>query len=488
MPPRPNILVFLPDEQSVHALGCYGNRTVYSPHIDSLAAQGVTLDAAYSNYPLCVPSRLSLLSGQHPHKIDAWDNRSTLDSRARTFAGDLTAAGYRTCLIGKMHFAGEEQRHGFELRPYGDLLGWSHQPDPPETARDLSRIAAGPSEIPLDQTQEEIVNREAITFLRRQRETEPDRPFLLVLGYNRPHFPLRPPRRWWDRYWPHGYDLPHVPEGHVEQLHPWIQGVRHRSDGDGFTEEQTARARAGYYGCVSYVDEKVGEILATLDDLGIAEETLVVFTSDHGEMMGAHDMWGKRTFYEGSARVPFIARWPGHLPAGTRVAAPAELVDLYPTLCAAAGIAPPRDLDGDDLRPLLAGDAASWRNVAVSDYVQWLPAPARMVRHGRWKLNYYTGAGFELFDLSADPDELHDLSADPAHQSTIQSLLPHLSRGGWSPPLAEARWRDYQRRGPATPRRLLRTPNQFWADGPPYRDDEDFYPADVDWNRVPIRP
>ena len=231
---RPNILVFLPDEQSVHALGCYGNRTVESPHVDALAAQGVTLDAAYCNSPLCVPSRLSLLTGKHPHRIDAWDNRSVLDPGARTFAGDLAAAGYRTCLIGKMHFAGEEQRYGFQLRPYGDLRGWSHQPDPPQTARDLSRIAAGPSEIPLGQTQEEVVNREAIGFLRRQRQAEPERPFLLVLGYNRPHFPLRPPRRWWDRYWPHGHDLPRVAPGEVERLHPWIRAVRHRSDGDGF--------------------------------------------------------------------------------------------------------------------------------------------------------------------------------------------------------------------------------------------------------------
>ena len=195
----------------------------------------------------------------------------------------------------------------------------------------------------------------------------------------------------------------------------------------------------------------MGEVLGELDALGIAGETLVVYTSDHGEMMGAHDMWGKRTFYEGSARVPFVVRWPGRVPAGGRVAEPSELVDLYPTLCAAAGVAPPDDLDGDSLLPLLSGDASGWRGVAVSDYCQWLPAPARMVRLGRWKLNYYTGAGFELFDLGADPDELHDLSARPESRTTLLELLPHLARGGWSPALAEALWRDYQRRGPRLP-------------------------------------
>lgn len=282
--------------------------------------------------------------------------------------------------------------------------------------------------------------------------------------------------------------MPDVPEGHVDQLHPWIKAVRHRSDGAGFTAEQTARARAGYYACVSYVDEKVGEILRELDQLGLTEDTLVVYTSDHGEMMGAHDMWGKRTFYEGSSRVPFIVRWPTHLPAGTRVPNPAELVDLYPTLCAAAGATPPADLDGDNLLPLLSGDSSSWRNTAVSDYVQWLPAPARMVRRGPWKLNYYTGAGFELVDLHADPHELHDLSSSPDHQPTIRDLLRNLARGGWSPQIAEAVWRDYQRRGPTFPKRPLRTPNQYWAGGPPYRDAEDFYPTNVDWNRIPIRP
>jgi choline-sulfatase len=379
---RPNILVLLPDEQSVHALGCYGSRAAQTPHIDRLAAQGATLDAAYTNCPLCVPSRLSLLAGKHPHKVNAWDNRSVLEPGARTFARHLSEAGYRTCLIGKMHFAGEEQRHGFDERPYGDLCGWSHQPDPPDTAHGLSRIAAGPAAIPEAQMQETIVNREAIAFLRRHAVGDRQQPFMLVLGYNRPHFPLRPPLRFWERYWPTGFDLPDVPPDAVERLHPWIRDVRHRSDGDGFTEEQTARGRAGYYACVSFVDEKIGEVLAALDEMGLVDDTVVIYISDHGETMGEHELWGKRTFYEGSARVPFIVRWPGRVPAGARSDAPAELVDLYPTLCDLAGVAPPEGLDGDSLLPVLSGHPEGWRGVAVCDYTQWLPAPARMVRRG----------------------------------------------------------------------------------------------------------
>jgi len=485
---RPNILILLPDEQSVHALGCYGNRVVQTPAIDRLAAEGVTLDAAYTNCPLCVPSRMSLLTGLHPHKIDAWDNRSVLEPGANTFARHLSAAGYLTCLIGKMHFAGEEQRHGFDLRPYGDLCGWSHQPDPPETARGLSRIAAGPADIPEEKMQEVIVNREAIAFLRAHAAGDRSQPFLLVLGYNRPHFPLRAPARFWERYWPHGYDLPQVPADNLERLHPWIRAVRHRSDGDGFTEEQTARGRAGYYACVSFVDEKVGEVLGALDDLALAGDTVVIYTSDHGETMGEHDLWGKRTFYEGSARVPFIVRWLGHLTPGTRAAAPTELVDLYPTLCDLAGVPAPEGLDGDSLLPVVSGHAQRWRDVAVCDYAQWLPAPARMVRRGDWKLNYYTGAGFELFNLHEDPGELENRADDPGAQHVLRDMAALLDRGGWRAGAVEAIWRDYQRRGPGVPRRALRTPNQFWADGPPYRDAEDFYPADIDWNRVNIRP
>jgi choline-sulfatase len=485
---RPNILVLLPDEQSVHALGCYGNRAVQTPAIDRLAAEGVTLDAAYTNCPLCVPSRLSLLAGRHPHTIGAWDNRAVLDPAIQTFAGHLSEAGYRTCLIGKMHFAGEEQRYGFALRPYGDLCGWSHQPDPPETVRGLSRIAAGPAAIPEAQLQETIVNREAIAFLRAHAAGDRSRPFLLVLGYNRPHFPLRPPARFWGRYWPDGHDLPHVPPDNLERLHPWVRAIRHRSDGDGFTTEQTARGRAGYYACVSFVDEKIGEVLRTLDDAGLADETAVIYTSDHGETMGAHDLWGKRTFYEGSARVPFVVRWPGHLAAGTRAAAPAELVDLYPTLCDLAGVPAPEGLDGDSLLPVLSGRREAWRDVAVCDYAAWLPAPARMVRRGDWKLNSYPGAGFELFDLRDDPDEWANRAEDPGAQGVLRDLAALLDRGGWRAGQAEAAWRDYQRRGPDAPRRALRTPNQFWGDGPPYRDAEDFYPADVDWNRVAIAP
>ncbi len=485
---RPNILIVLPDEQSVHALGCYGSAAASTPNIDRLAAEGATLDAAYCNYPLCVPSRLSLLTGKHPHRIDAWDNRSILDPAERTFASVLSRAGYVTCLIGKMHFVGEEQRHGFDLRPYGDLCGWSHQPDPPQTARELSRIAAGPATIPEEQTQEHIVNQEALAFLQRHVRTGGQQPFLLVLGYNRPHFPLRPPARWWERYWPQGYDMPEVPPGHLEQLHPWNRAIRQRSDGDGFTEEQTARARAGYYGCVSFIDEKVGQILDELDALGLATTTLVIYTSDHGEMMGEHDMWGKRTFYEGSARVPLIVRWPGHVPAGSRVSAPVELVDLFPTLCAAAGVQPPTGVDGHNLLPLLAGQSRGWRDIAVTDNAQWLPAPARMVRRGEWKLNYYVGAGFELFNLRDDPDEQHNRAEDARAQDVLHELILSLGRGGWHPATVEARWRRYQREGPRLPRRRLRTPNQFWADGPPYRDAETFYPQDIDWSTIRIRP
>jgi choline-sulfatase len=485
---RPNILLLLPDEQSVHALGCYGNRHVATPAVDSLARQGVTLDAAYCNYPLCVPSRLSLLTGKHPHRIGAWDNRSVLDPAERTFAHALSDAGYVTCLIGKMHFTGYEQRHGFHLRPYGDLRGWSHQPDPIHSAYGLSRIDAGPAEIPEAKMQETIVNREAIAFLRRHAAQERARPFLLVLGYNRPHFPLRPPSRYWERYYPYGYDLPVVPAGHLEQLHPWNRMIRQRSDGDGFDEAQTARARAGYYGCVSFVDDKIAEILAALDELGFTDDTVVIYTSDHGEMAGEHGMWGKRTFYEAAARVPFIVRWPGHLPEGARTDQPVELVDLFPTLAEVAGAPLPEGLDGSSLLRLLRGHDPEWRGVAISDYCQWLPAPARMVRRGEWKLNYYTGAGFELFNLREDPAELHDRSADPACARIVRDLAALLSRGRWHPAEVEADWRHYQRTGPRWPRPAHRTPNQFWGGGEPYVDAEDFYPADVDWTQVRIRP
>jgi choline-sulfatase len=485
MPRRPNVLILLPDQQSVHALGCYGNQQVATPAADLLARQGVTLDTCYCNAPLCVPSRMSLLSGKHPHRLDAWDNRSILDPAERTFARHLAASGYLTCAIGKMHFNGQEQRYGFELRPYGDLCGWSHQPDPISSAYGLSRIAAGPAEIPEEKLQETIVTEEAIAFLRQHDRS---RPFLLVLGYNRPHFPFRPPARYWERYYPDGYDLPHIPPGHLDRLHPWVRAIRERHGDTVLTEDQVARARAGYYGCVTFVDDKIGEVLSALERLGYTEDTIVIYTSDHGEMAGEHDMWGKRVYYEASARVPFIVRWPGRLPAGTRVAEPVELVDLYPTLCDFAGVPLPKGLDGSSLLPLLAGEVKGWRGYAVCDATAWMPAPARMVRKGDWKLNYYVGAGFELFNLREDPEEFVDRSGDHAVTPIVSELAELLARGGWHPGPVEAAWRRYLRSGPRWPRRRLRTPNQYWDGGEPYRDAEDFYPADVDWEHLPIRP
>ncbi|MBI3970167.1 MAG: sulfatase-like hydrolase/transferase [Chloroflexi bacterium] len=167
-----------------------------------------------------------------------------------------------------------------------------------------------------------------------------------------------------------GHDQPgwcRPPAGRVEQLHPWVRMIRHRSDGDGFDEEQTARGHAGYYGCVSFVDDKIAEILSVLDELDYAGNTVVIYTSDHGETMGEHDLWGKRTLYEGSARVPLIVRWPGRLPAGTRISQPVEWVDLFPTLCDIAGTSTPDGLDGHSLIPLLLGDDSSGRGVAVSN-------------------------------------------------------------------------------------------------------------------------
>jgi choline-sulfatase len=478
---RPNFLFLLADEHSAPVTGCYGSTIVDTPAIDDLAQDGVLFENAYCNGPICVPSRLSFLTGRYPSQIGAWSLLAEPPSDVPSMQATLTAHGYHTAALGKMHFVGDDHLWGFESRPYGDIHGLSHQPDPLATAPGHSFFPAGPAEIPEEDMQETLVTRFGVDFLRDYGE---DRPFCLWLSYNRPHFPVRPPRRLWDKYYPDRADLPSMPRDHVEQLHPWMKHHRRWYGIERLTDEDVRAARAGYYACVELVDEQVRAVCRALAESRFADDTIVVYLSDHGELLGAHGMWRKTAFYEESVRVPFIVsdrRRPAQ--AGRRVWEPVQLVDLMPTVLELAGIEPSVPFDGRSLAPVLAGEDVSSRERPMISEVNshCVPGPMRMARVGDWKYCFYSGARPSLFNLVDDPEEHHDLWDDGPVARQLCRELEGVVRRDWDERVAQEQFIYSPSARYVQVHTVHRTPNQILGEDGVYRDAETFYEG-VEWS------
>lgn len=451
----PNVLVLMTDEHDPRISGPYGEPGVHTPALDRLAAGGTVLEQAYCNSPLCVPSRMSFMTGRYVHRIDAWDNGAVLRSDEPTWAHRLEAAGYETSLIGKMHFQGLDQLHGFRSRPVaeihgggplGDLPAWRPGPGeaievptvPAGVAAMRRRIlGAGPGRS-TNIAYDEAVRDATVSFLRARGPG--GTPFALCASFISPHFPLVAPPEDFARYWPHGVDLPRLPRGR----HPFHRRLIEHFDLEGFSEEEILRARAAYFGLCTFVDRLIGEVLDALEACGHAEDTLVVYTADHGEMLGEHGLWWKCNFYEPSVRVPLILRLPGRIPAGGRRGQVCSLVDLVPTLLEYAGArADPAALDGDSLRAVLerpeAPVARAWKDEAFSEYHAHASAhPMCMLRRGRFKLNYVLDEPSELYDLEADPGETTDLAGRPEYAGVVGELTRRALRD-WPARELEAR-------------------------------------------------
>jgi choline-sulfatase len=434
----PNILLMMADQHSPHVLGCYGDRVVKTPHLDRLAGRGVRFDNTYCQAPLCVPSRMSFLTSRQPSDNRVWINANELASDVPTFAHALGAGGYYTTLIGRMHFVGPDQNHGFETRLVGDLTPKFPDvpiPLPPQLlhgATDSSLAAvtiAGPGHTAY-QAFDEDVTKATVAFLgdaakRRQ-------PFCAVAGFVLPHSPFVCSKADWDYY----YDrvtVPEIPPGYLENLHPAVKAWRRDRGVEHVTKEETRRARAGYYGLVTEHDRHIGRILDALDRSGLRENTMVVYTSDHGEKAGENGMWWKFNFFEGSVTVPLIVAFPGRFPAGRVVSEVVNLLDVGPTLCDAAGTETMPLARGKSLLGLLAGKTTDWPNEAYSELPAIRDVPAtRMYRRDQWKLVHFDGMRPQLFDLASDPREFHDLGEDPAH-AAIRDELQKKATENWFP-------------------------------------------------------
>jgi len=442
----PNILLVMADQLAAPALPVHAHKVVKAPHLSRLAERSVVFDSAYCNFPICAPSRFSMLSGRLPHSIEAYDNASEFPASVPTMAHYLARLGYRTILCGKMHFVGPDQLHGYEERLTTDIYpsDFSWTPDflkgPEYRPTGVSMrpvVEAGPCVRSLQIDYDDEVEYRGVQRLYDLARSPEDRPFFLTVSFTHPHPPFVTAQEHWDRYRHDEIDMPKVAPIPLEELDEhsrWLH-YAHAQHLYTVTDAHVRNARHAYYGMVSYIDDKVGRILLTLEQCGLAADTLVAFAVDHGEMLGERGMWFKQTFYEWSARVPLMIAAPGIAPR--RVGAHVSLVDLLPTfLDLATGGRPPEPvdpLDGATLVPLMTGDERGEERIVLSEYSsEGVCAASRMVRAGRYKYVYTRGLMPMLFDLERDPDELRNLAGMPeAH--AIEERMRAQGLAGWDP-------------------------------------------------------
>lgn len=444
---KPNILLVMADQLAVPVLPFHGHPLVQAPNLSRLAKNGVVFDSAYCNFPICAPSRFSMMSGRLPHSISAYDNASEFPAATPTMAHYLRHAGYRTILCGKMHFIGPDQLHGFDERLTTDIYpadfawtpDWLKGPAYRPTGVSMRPVLeAGPCVRSMQIDYDDEVEYKGAQCLYDLARAPQDKPFFLTVSYTHPHPPFVAPQRHWDLYRDADIDPPRVPPipyNELDEHSKWLH-VAHAQDIYSVSPEQVLHARHAYYGMVSYVDEKIGRILDVLKETGLDENTVVVFCGDHGEMLGERGMWFKQSFYESSVRVPLIVSMPNRYEPG-RVSAHVSLVDLLPTFMDLAlngqPFEPVGPLHGNSLVPLLTGEQTGDERRVISEYSsEGVCAASRMVREGQWKYVFTYGLEPMLFNLESDPDELVNLADKTEHADTKERLHACLVQD-WDP-------------------------------------------------------
>ena len=442
----PSFLVVMADQLAASWLPAYGNGVVQTPNLSALAGSGTVFESAYCPFPLCAPSRSAMLTGRLASDIGVYDNAAELAATVPTLAHALRANGYHTAVAGKMHFVGPDQLHGFEHRLTADIypadVDWT-----PDWSRPLDRplpwyhtmesvVDPGVCAAAMQTDYDEEVCFQAVRKLHDMARHRPDQPFLLFVSFANPHDPWEIPTRHWARYRRAEIPDPEVPSLPLQRADPHSRRLRAmcRVDEAQLTAEQIRRARHAYFAAVSYLDERVGEVLGALERSGLSERTTVLFCADHGEMLGERGLWYKMSFHEPSARVPLIVRAPGATPR--RMVAPVSLLDVTPTLLELAGLPAaqlsPSPSTGEavaavSLATAISGTGPVPERPIVSEYhAEGVTAPSAMVREGRFKLIRSLEDPDLLYDLESDPLELTDLSDASEHADTVRRLASEL--------------------------------------------------------------
>ena len=415
---------------------------IITPNLDKLAEKSVVFDSAYCNSPLCAPSRMTMISGQLPAKIGAYDNASPISEQTPTYAHYLRNEGYECVLGGKMHFIGD-QLHGYEYRVTADIypgdLGWSVNWDEPDTRLEWyhnssSILQAGPCVRSNQLDYDEEVMYKAQQFLYDHvRKPAGSRPFCLTVSLTHPHDPYTIEHKYWDMY--EGMDV-NMPKVQIpkDQLDPHSKRLQHVVDLEDydFTDEQIKKAKRAYYGSVSYVDDNVGKLMSCLEKCGLADNTIVIFSGDHGDMLGERGLWYKMSYYESSVRVPMLFSYP-KLWKPKHVKESVSTCDILPTLVDIVGsrLIPGFPMDGISCMPHLIG-LKGHDNVFAEYMGEGTIAPMMMIRRGPWKYITCPADPDLLYNLEEDPDELIDLtkSEDPKYKKVWDAFVAE-SKAKW---------------------------------------------------------
>jgi iduronate 2-sulfatase len=429
-----NVLFIAVDDLNTD-LGCYGHPLVKSPNIDRLAARGVRFDRAYCQYPLCNPSRSSLMTGRRPDATRVYNNgphfREALPE-VITLPQLFRHNGYYAARVGKVYHAGVPMEIGMDGKD--DPPSWDHVINPRGRDKDQESLlvnftpkrslgsclcylmAEGTSE---EQTDGKVAA-EAIKLLEENR----DRPFFLGVGFYRPHSPHIAPKKFYDLYPLEKIPAPQNPPGDLKDIPR--EALFIKPPNWGATEQQQREVVRGYYACISFMDEQLGKVLDALDRLKLSDHTLIVFWADHGYLLGLHGQWMKTMLFEGAARVPLLIAGPG-IARGKVCPRTVELLDIYPTLADLCGLTPPAGLEGKSLRPLLKNPGAQWADPAFTQVLRLddkRRPPGYSVRTERWRYTEWEHgkAGAELYDHDRDPNELTNLAADPKYTNVVAEL------------------------------------------------------------------
>ncbi|KAF8847309.1 choline-sulfatase [Acephala macrosclerotiorum] len=421
---RPNILYIMADQLAAPLLKMHNPKSqIKTPNLDKLAEGAVVFDSAYCPSPLCAPSRMSMVSGQLPTKIGSYDNACSIDPSVPTYAHYLRAAGYETTLAGKMHFIGE-QLHGYESRLTSDIYpgdyGWNVNWEDPDRRLEWYHNASSILQAGVCVRSNQLDYDEEVMYKSKQflydyvRQGPGARPFCMTVSLTHPHDPYTIEQKFWDLYEGVDIDLPEVsiPQEEQDSHSRRLLKVCDLWDKN-FTPEQIKRARRAYYGAVSYVDDCIGKLLQTLKDCRLDENTIVVFSGDHGDMLGERGLWYKMSYFESSVRVPMLIHHPASF-SPKRVSANVSTLDILPTLVDLVNtkLWPGLPMDGTSLLPHLQGREGGSDTVFAEYCGEGTVAPMMMIRRGEWK--YIT--------CPADPDQLYNLKDDPKELVNLASL------------------------------------------------------------------
>lgn len=432
-----NILMIMADQLTPYMMGCYGNQQVITPNLDRLARESTCYQNAYTANPLCTPARASLMTGKYTSRLNCFDNASAFSCEEPTFAHYLANAGYETVLSGKMHFVGADQLHGFSKRLTTDVYpsGFSWLPNYVDEEKHILQSdawgnaihynaeTAGPLEWNEGIQYDEETHWKAREYLNTRNQNST--PFFLCVSYHHPHDPFNPPQKYWDMYEGKDISIPDLSGVSLEGdtiLDRWLNTGFHRTDVFDIRGEKNLYAvRRAYSALVTYIDDKVGELLTDLEKTGLAENTIVIFTSDHGDMLGERGMVQKRCFYEWSSRIPLLIHYPG----GNEkiMQQPVSIVDLAPTIVELAG---GEKMEGTDGISLAGDKLPEGRPVFCESHGEAILWPCYMVRQGNYKYTYIYEKESQLFRIDQDRQEQNNLAGMPEYreiENHLRSLI-----------------------------------------------------------------